>query len=325
MDWIKDNWEKLAVFVVTLIVVLTSVGTIKKALGYPDQFVQEAPIPGEELNPPNFDELTEAQLLLDDQAVWRNETRPIGGTSETRKLPLFVSIPIIEVEGRIIDLSDPNAEKLRPPVENAWLIDNNLDILSSSILEQDTDNDQFTNIEEWGAKTSPVDPAEHPLYATKLDFVSRQQQSYTVKFAARPDKATFQISRIPTSAWPQRATFIMSVGETSEDGQFRIESIKENESVNNVGINVDAAELTVTHLPTDTKHIVIRGIEKVIPTFFAEFQFPLGDGKSFYKKIGESFALDLNPDIKYKVIDIQEDRAVVSPGAGKPDITIEKD
>lgn len=324
MDWIKDNWEKLAVFVVTLIVVLASVGTIKKALGYPDQFVEEAPVPKSELPPLDFEELSEAQMLLDDDSTWRDETRPIPGTDNVRKLPLFVSIPMIEVEGRLIDLSDPNAEKVREPVTNQWLMENNLDLLSSSILDQDSDGDAFTNLEEWEAKTSPVDPADHPVYATKMKFISRQQQSYIIKFAARPDEGTFQISRVPTSAWPKRATFLMGIGDTSEDGQFRIESIEEKTGTSNVGITVDAAELTVTHLPTDTKHIVKRGVDTNIPTYFAEFQFPLGDGKSFYKKIGESFALELNPETKYKVIDIQEDRAVVSPGAGKPDVTVTK-
>ena len=74
-----------------------------------------------------------------------------------------------------------------------------------------------------------------------LEMVSRQKQVYKVSFAARPDRERFQIRRIPTAKWPKREIFYIGIGDTSADGQFRIEKFVEKAAKTESGINIDAS------------------------------------------------------------------------------------
>ena len=59
-------------------------------------------------------------------------------------------------------LLDPYADNpegmIHPPIPNAWLLDHGQDILSGNVLDQDSDGDGFTTLDEWIGKTDTQDP-----------------------------------------------------------------------------------------------------------------------------------------------------------------------
>ena len=209
---------------------------------------------------------------------------------------------------------------------NAWLLDNGLDFLNSGVLQQDSDGDGFSNLAEWDAKTDPTDPNTHPPYADKLVMHSRQQQEYKLRFAARPDPERFQIMRLPSAKWPQRDNFYLKVGETSEDGQFRLDSFEEKREMNDVGIEADATELTITYLPKNEEHVIVRDQEYGVPTYFAELEFLLAPGTKFYVKEGEALTelANKDPETKYRVTKVNENSVVINYQTGvEPEQTVE--
>lgn len=318
METLKEKWDRVLLLVVALLVTAVGALFIKKALAYPATFEIEEVGEDNTLSEPEVAKVEGAQNFLSNEVKW---VLPVRGETAPKPLPLFVSIPIVLIGQDQIDMNDPNARPVRPPATNQWLLENDLNFLDAKVLEQDSDQDGFTNLEEWTAKTLPKDPADHPPYADKLVFVSRQQQSYTVKFAAMPDDSTYQVIRMPSAAWPRRETFMMHQGDVSKDGQFRVDSFKRNEATNNLGIKVDASELSVTYVPTGEPVILIRNVDKTIPTYYAELQFSLPgapEWKEFVKK-GDFFSLPIDPETKYKLIDIQENEAQISfePEPGK--------
>jgi hypothetical protein len=315
-------WDKFLLLAVSVIVIGWSAVFAMKAIAFGERFGMERATKNDEMPETLEERAAGATAFVEKTQSWATPSK--GEGSKLKQVPLFVSVPIVEAGGKLIDMSDPEAPQLRPPVTNAWLTSNNLDFLNSSVLSQDPDGDGFTNLAEWEAKTNPVDPKAHPPYAEKLIFASRQQEVYMLRFSARPDAERFQIMRIPTAKWPQRDSFMMKVGETSKDQQFRIESFEEKRAVNSVGIEADATEVTVTYLPKQGAVVLVKGVDTPVPTYFAEMKFELDPQFKQYVKEGEAFNLAADPDTKYRVSKVNEDSVVITYQTGtEPEQTIE--
>ena len=114
------------------------------------------------------------------------------------------------------------------------------------------------------------------------------------------------------------------MGETSEDEQFRLDSFEVKEAQSGAGIKVDATVLTITYLPKNETHQIIRNIEYTIPTYFTQLEFMLDAGNPFYVKEGETFNLVLDPDTKYRVVKVEEDSTTITYQTGsEPEQTVE--
>lgn len=317
----KDsNWHKILLVAVAVIVVGVSGLIATKVFGFTDRFDLRSATPNNETPVGEVDVANSATAFVKQELIW--ETKEKG--APPKLVPLFVSVPIVESNGVLIDMMKPGEPPLREPVSNAWLINNNLDYLNSGVLSQDPDNDGFINLAEWEAKTDPQDSASHPPYVEKIKMVDRKQQDYVLEFAARPDSERFQIKRVPSPKWPQADNFYMRVGEVSEDQQFRIESFEEKTARNNVGIEVDTSELTITYLPKGTTHKLTRRVQEPIPTYFAELEFLLEPGKTFYVKEGDAFPILIDPETKYRVVKANADSVEISYQTGtEPEQTVE--
>lgn len=315
-------WDKFLLLAVSVAVIGLSAMFAMKALAFGERFGMERGAKSDELPETLEGRAAGATTFVEKNQSWATPSK--GEGTKLKLVPLFVSVPIVEAGGKLIDMSDPEAPQLRPPVTNAWLTSNNLDYLNSSVLSQDPDGDGFTNLAEWEAKTNPVDPKSHPPYAEKLIFSSRQQEVYMLRFSARPDAERFQIMRIPTAKWPQRDSFMMKVGEISKDQQFRIESFEEKRAVNNVGIEADATEVVITYLPKQETVVLRKGVDAPVPTYFAEMKFELDPQFKQYVKEGETFNLTADPDTKYRVSKVNEDSVVIIYQTGtEPEQTVE--
>ncbi|MCB1092985.1 MAG: hypothetical protein KDL87_15715, partial [Verrucomicrobiae bacterium] len=269
MDWLRKKWDRAALAVVGLIGIIIAALFVLKSQSYSEVFQIDPAAPQNELPVPEVAKVESAQSFLDQEVKW---VLPMKGTDAPKPLPLFVSIPIVEVGKQLIDMNDPKAPMVRPPASNQWLLENGLDFLDGTVMTQDPDGDEFSNEEEWNAKTNPKDTASHPPYAEKLVLLSRKQQSYLLQFVAMPDDQRFQIVRLPSAAYPGRQNFMLQAGQVSEDNMFRVESVERKQGKNNLGITVDASELTITYLPTGETKKLTRGLEEAIPTYYAEFE-----------------------------------------------------
>ena len=308
----NSAWDKILLLGAAVVVIGLSGLFVASSLGFGETFKMEAAVPNNELPPTDERTAEIAREFVVSENAWKTPTKGMA----PKPVPLFVSIPIVESRGELIDMLDPSAPKLREPVTNAWLIDNGLDFLNSAVLQQDPDGDGFTSLEEWAAKTDPVDLSSHPPYADKLVMHSRQKQEYKLRSAARPDPERFQIMRLPSVRWPQRDNFYLRVGETSEDEQFRLDSFEEKRAMNNVGIEADATELTITYLPKNEKHVITRDEEYGVPTYFAELEFLLAPGNKFFVKEGDTFPVVQDPETKYRVTKVNEDSVVITYQTG---------
>lgn len=308
----KDSWDKLLLIVVAILVIGLGGLFITKALSFKNQFDMESARPKDEMPETRTGQTDIATNYVKRATNW---VLPGKGTPP-KPLPLFVSIPIVEMDGRTINLGDPNAEMIRPPVANKWLLDNQLDFLNKSVLNQDPDGDGYTNLEEWNGKTDPKSAESHPPYADKLVLAQRRSQVYRALFAAKPDDQRYQIQRLPSAKWPKRENFYVMMGGTTDDQQLRLDSFEQKQATNNIGITVDASVLSVTFLPTGTKHQLVRKVVEEIPTYYGELEFLLEPGKTFFVKEGDTFPIARDPNTKYRLVKVTEDLATISYETG---------
>ena len=316
------SWDKVLLLVLGLVVTALSIYYVNRAMGFGEKFGLARTTPKDDL-PETSQKIAEiAKSFVEKEQKW---ITPVKGSGEAASpVPLFVSIPIVEVNGLLINMLNPNDPQVRPPVSNAWLLSNNLDFLNSGVLSQDPDGDGFNNLAEWEAKTAPADPKSRPPYAEKLIFASRQQQEYILKFSARPDAERVQIVRLPSAKWPKQENFYLRVGEVSGDEQFRVESFEEKTAVNSVGIQADASEVKITYLPKQETHILVRNTNTIIPTYFAEMKFELDPQFQEYVKEGDAFNLPIDPETKYRVIKVEENSVTITYQTGsEPEQTVE--
>ena len=303
----NSAWDKFVLIGAGVAVLAVSGLFAFKAISFPAQFERDAIAENNTIEENDINRVKEANAIVNANATWE---LPMKG-DPPKPLPLFKSITIVEVNGNLIDMMNPTSELVRPPVSNQWLIEHSLPFLNAAVLSQDSDNDGFSNLEEWETKTSPKDSNAHPPYAEKLYVLARKSKGYQLKFAAKPDAERFQIIREPTAAWPRRETFIMRIGEISSDQQFRIDAYEEIEKKVN-GIDRDVSELKITYMPSSEKQVIQKNVAKVIPTYFGELSYDLGTVEPQYIKEGDTFTLSNDQKNKYRLLKIEEDSAKIS-------------
>lgn len=113
------------------------------------------------------DRIPKAEQSLGLKRAW---TR--GKDAQDRPVDLFTGIPLFiksNAPDKSIDLlKDP---PVHPPIENTWWLETRLDPGLDNAPSQDPDGDGFSNLEEYKAKTDPLNQHDHPTLIQKLVFV----------------------------------------------------------------------------------------------------------------------------------------------------------
>lgn len=159
--------------------------------------------------------------------------------------------------------------------------------------------------------TAGLSVASGQDWEEELEFVSRQQQRYLLKFAARPDATRFQLIRIPSAKWPKRETFFVKLGEITADGQIRVDSFEERQAKDAKGNIVDASPINITYLKDGTKNTLVREVDQTIPIYFAELIDVSDQRRKFYVKEGDELVIKKHPTIKLRLVKVIENTAVI--------------
>lgn len=110
--------------------------------------------------------------------------RVIGaGDDDGRQVDLFVGVPLYA------DKNDPNtpvdplkSPPIHPPIPNTWWIETGADPKFANSPQRDDDNDGFSNLEEYEAKTDPMDMKSIPALIEKLVYLKDESTQWYVSF-----------------------------------------------------------------------------------------------------------------------------------------------
>src|SRR5215475_8143538 len=205
--------------------------------------------------------------------------------------------------------------QVHAPVPNEWFEKYGLPIEDADALEQDPDKDGFTNLDEWQGKTDPTNAESHPDYTTKLHLVSATEEPFRYIFASRT-RDKFGVNSIDES----EPTQFLKVGDIIRGTDFKIMNFTEKKERNQYGMRMDVSELVLEHQQSHARVTLVKGQVATSPQSVATFVYAWGGRKEFEVRKDQEFSLKPMEEIKYKLIDVRPDKAVIvnTQNAGLP-------
>ena len=266
---------------------------------------------------------------------------------------LFVSKLYVLHDGR---LEQSFGKMFHPPVPNDWLEKSKLNVLSASVLSEDTDGDGFNTLEEWNGldtfshtdnlgnavmgadgkplpadSTDPIDPNSHPPYHTKLELVRVVYVPFRLRVMSidvpvkvnKPSDVTVAINTIDRGS----KTHFLEIGKDIPGTNFKVDSYEPKEAPGADGTKVDVSEVTVLNKETSEK--VILPLKKIVdsPDSYGIFRYKwikpgIPPTKDFPKRRGDTFTLPPETDKTYKLEKIQGRDAIIElPDGTKKTLT----
>ena len=263
-----------------------------------------------------------------------------------KPLPLTRSIPIWVQNDKEIDLLDPDAPKIRPPLDNSWALKNGDSVGRNDLLSLDQDNDGYTTLEEFnGGKTDPSDPESHPAYATKLTLSEIKEDTYALifrtgdnpdgEFGVREEATRYEAD--PPRVPPRRKSHFLKMNtdfgtHPGHEDRYKITAFEKRTQPGGAGgIPVPAHLLTISDKTSGKEYKLEYKKSKLETIYYAviDFQLPGSEAKLGPFKVGESFELSAEPGVKYEIIELDgalekgvKLRKTGPSGASPQDITI---
>lgn len=296
MNWLRTHYDRVVLIAAAAFLFLCSVLVWQKTAQFQSEFtaLQTAPPPNNASPPAKAVELEVAQRKLNQPPQWT-----FGGRSG-----LFVPEKhFIGANGLPATLQ---TTEVHSPVPNEWLEQFGLPIAEADVLNQDPDNDGFTNLDEWQGRTNPTDGNSHPDYVSKLKLKSATEEPFRMMFSSWMGD-TYAINTIDL----KQPTQFLKKGDTIKGTRFKIVGFKEKYQPNKYGTDVDLSELTLEHLDTKQQLTLIKETIAISPESVATFVYTWGGRNEFAIRKDQEFSLKPEEQIKYKLIDVQPPKAVI--------------
>ncbi len=298
MTWVKLNYDRflLAVFAVALLacagLLFNNARNFHSVFaGLADEKPQKSKIP-----PVATDAVVENQQKLAKPDIWP------ARMTEGRRLPVFVSVPYIADGDNLVDPLASGDRPLHPPVPNAWLIDNKQDLLSTNVLDQDSDGDGFSALDEYNGKTDPMNKDSHPPYYTKMVMTQLVKKPFRLLYQAKNGDSLL-INVIDVEEAP---TLFLKVGDVIKVTKPNYKVVKFTPKTSTIkGFPEDVSEVTVENMEDHTQIVLPKRLEVDSPTSFAVILYQW-TGKPFAVKKNAEFTLKPEDNVKYKTLEINE-------------------
>jgi hypothetical protein len=306
LEWIKAHYDRVALIAAALFLFLSAISIWWSAIQFGNRLTAQPGPPPKNASPPTTaTELDRAAERLQNPAQWKSSTRS----------GLFVPEKhFIGANGLPATLQNT---QVHPPVPNDWVEKFNLPIQNADLLEQDSDGDGFTNLDEWQGGTEPTNKNSHPDYLTKLHLVSATEEPFRFIFSSRVD-GTFALNTIDQN----QPTQFLKIGDVIRGSDFKIARFTEKHERNQYGTNVDVSELLLQHKDTHAQVTLVKEKVATSPQSVATFVYTWGGRREFEVRKDQEFSLKPLEQINYKLVDVQPAKAVLV-NTQKPDARIE--
>ena len=297
MDWIKTHYDRVALVAAATFLFICAISIWWSAAQFGNKLAaqqQAAPPPKAASPPGKAVELDRADEKLQQPAQWK-----FGGRSG-----LFV--PEKHFIGSDNLPATLQTTVVHPPVPNQWFEQFGLPVENADALDEDPDSDGFTNLDEWKGQTNPTDKDSHPDYLTKLSLESATEEPFRFMFSSWVGD-TFAINSIDQS----EPTQFLKKGDTIRGTAFKIVKFTEKYQPNQYGTNVDVSELLLEHAATKEQLTLVKENVAMSPESVATFVYSWGGRREFEVRKDQEFSLKPLEEIKYKLVDVQSNKAVI--------------
>src|SRR6266478_3993401 len=296
MDWVRAHYDLVLVIAATLLLSFSALSISRSAMKFSERFAaqQTAPPPKPAKPPARAVELEAAAKKFEQPAQWT-----FGGRSG-----LFAPEKhFIGPNGLPATLK---TTEVHPPVPNEWLEQFGLPIADADVLEQDPDGDGFNNFEEWQGHTNPIEKNSHPDYLTKLKMKASNEEPFRLLFSSWVEDS-YAINTIDMA----EPTQFLKIGNTIAGTRFKIVKFTPKYENNQYGTTVDVSELTLEQEDTKEQLTLVKEKVSMSPETVVTFVYSWGGLREFQVRKDQEFSLQPLEQIKYKVVNVQPNNAVI--------------
>ncbi|MDQ6624442.1 MAG: hypothetical protein M3Y86_13290 [Verrucomicrobiota bacterium] len=321
MNWARENFDRLAVALGALFLVLCAFFIWRSAASFNDSFaVLRSGGPPKAAAP--------TAKALEVEAAAQKLEHPPQWTFSGRSGLFVPEKHFIGANGQPSTLQNT---EVHPPVPNEWLDQFGLPIADADVLQQDQDDDGFNNLEEWQGHTNPADKNSHPPYTAKLKMKSFTREPFPLVFSSWTGD-TFALNFIdphnPNDADGRanidrsQPTQFVRVGDVVRGTQAKVIGFEEKSAADKYGTDEDVSELKLKIGDGGDEITLVKERAAISPESVGTFVYSWGERREFAVKKDQEFSLPPQNDIRYKLIDVQPDKAVIV-NTQKPDERIE--
>jgi len=295
--WLRANYDRAAALAAAGFLVLCAVGIFLSASGFSEKFgvLQNMPTQNNQIPAGQASAITEGMKQLRAPSQWTSSGRA----------GLFVPEKhFIGADGQPAALQ---TTLLHPPVPNEWLEEFALPITEADVLTQDADSDGFTNLDEWQGQTNPTEKESHPPYTLKLKLRSFAQEAFPLILSSSIGD-TYAINSVDR----RRPTQFLQIGELVAGTKYQLTGYTEKYDVDKYGTTIDVSELTLEQVETHDQVTLVKEKRAASPESVANFLYTwAGSERTFAVKKDQEFSLNPRPEIKYKLLNVQSDKAII--------------
>lgn len=177
MSWISENYEKTALAGAAVIAIGLSYFGWQNLSAVEEDFSSRPRGGGNEVATiKDSDRVTTAKSSFEIDRSW------IQGETEGRPVDLFIGVPLFVNKNNLnqpVDL--PRSADVHPPIPNQWWIEHRIDPGFGDSPQRDEDEDGFSNLEEFNAKTDPTDKRSYPSLIHKLKYVTEESLQWVLR------------------------------------------------------------------------------------------------------------------------------------------------
>lgn len=319
----SGNYEKIILIVSVFAAIGVAAYLVLLAQGFDESLLLSDAVSKNNMNPPDNQGVVDAIGTVSKQYRW------VSPVIEKKSVPLNKSVLLVMKGSEIFDLQ-VSKPVFRPPMSNIFLVGNKEksppedplpNMFSPNIGDLDADDDGFSNIEEFVAKTDPRDAKSMPPFTNKLVLKQRVSNDYVLKLLGGEDSGTFQIRRLAPE--PAKSTFVALNSDFGFDkgvNRFVALSFEKKKVVHPKLGEIDAYMLKLRDNATKSEFTLEQGVDKNLAEYEAQFEFRWKQVDIIPNvKKGKTFQLP-RVGTTYQVLDIQETKAVICPigGDGRP-------
>ena len=176
MSWISDNYEKAALGGAVVLALVFGAVSVNNKSAVEGDFTRNSVKPKNNVSVPGI-----AKIEAVKNSIIANHTI-VSPDVDGRKVDLMTGVLLYAKRG---DIQNPvdllKSPPVHPPIENTWWLEYGVDPGYSDSPQRDPDEDGFTNMEEYLAKTNPSDFKSHPDPVTKLKVNHVKTTLYLIK------------------------------------------------------------------------------------------------------------------------------------------------
>lgn len=309
----NSNYERIILIVMALAALAGGGWFIYASQNFPETLVLKV------ITPKSYESAIPVKNLEDATALAMADTQSWTSPVRNNKpVPLFKSVLLVLKNDQPEQPIDMFLEQpqIRPPMTNKWFRESNLPpvngvaaYLIPNIGSLDADKDGYSNLEEFEKGTNPKDADRHPPFTDKLFLVSRTAQDYII--ALKSSSPPYQVS--VTTPDKKKKGWFVEIGKRFGVGdRFAVEKFEKKMVPNQTTGEKDMSELTIVDNLTKKKITLVKDEVVNLAEYEANLEFRLHGREQLKVKKGDNFRIPSQPDTTYKVIDIQEDNAVIS-------------